>query len=654
MIKPEIKHAQFVLPKPPKTLGASHPFFNAANHDKLLKYLQDRLLSDLPLRDTRVLRYAQIDRDVAAFMQLSDEDRKRAREHEKNGTPQATQTSLPLTWVHLDDMMTYFIQTFAPIHGMFYHTAGPESSEVASQLIQLMNSHAVYGAYYRQLTRAFFNILKYNVGGVVNNWAKEYGPKIVMDSEGRPSTDTQTVFAGNLIKAIDAYNFFYDPSCEPSMLYRDGEWFANAEMRSHYWLKKRCLEETFYNCEKILDGEGHTLQAKYYKDPPAEARLDQGLVSRGSSVNWYSFMADSDGYLVNNSFELVTIFVRINPNDFGLVAGDAAARISRNHYENWRFVLANDDTIIQATQLNNVHDHLPAYLGVINDDFMREATKSPAEILNPLQEFSSFLLNAHVLANRKNIYGTTFYDPSAVDYDAVPEGEVGARVPLKPQGWGRDIRTMVYHDSHTLDTKQTLGDLEGMLGIIDKFFPTQAMPSQIAGIDRAVDSQVTAVQQGTTRRQQKSARIIDDAMMRPMRLGMYYNVIQYQEDGAEIADYFNSASQTIDLEKLRSTNISSLIGQGLKSVDRQQIASTMQQVVFAMIQAPQVSQGVDLLAMLDYWLSMLDIEANFKQFTLPPPSAEGAPAGAPAEEPAAGTGITPATNPQNITAPIYG
>jgi len=655
MIKPDIKHAQFTLPTPPRSLGSKHPFFHDGNHEKLLQYLKDRLNSDLPLRDSRVLRYAQIDRDVAAWLRMSDEDRKRAANHELNGTPQATQTSLPLTWVHLDDMMTYFIQTFAPVHGMFYHTAGPESSEVAGQLIQLMNSHAVYGSYYRQLTRAFFNILKYNVGGVTNNWAKEVGPKIVMDSSGKTATADQVVFAGNLIKAIDQYNFFYDPSVETSMLYRDGEWFAVAEMKSHYWLKRKCLEETFYNCDKILEGSDNRLTARYYKDPPAEAKLDQGSVTGGAATtNWYSFMADSDAYLVNNSFELVTICIRINPNDFGLVDGSAADRAARNRYENWRFVIANDDTIIQATQLNNIHDHLPAYFGTINDDFMREATKSPAEILNPLQEFSSFLLNAHILANRKNIYGTTFYDPSGVDYDAVPEGEVGARVPLKPQAWGRDIRTMVYHDSHTLDTKQTLGDLEGMLGIIDKFFPTQAMPSQIAGIDRAVDSQVMAVQQGTTRRQQKSARIIDDIMMRPMRLGMYYNVIQYQEDGAEVADYFNESANKIDLQQLRSMNISSLIGQGLKSVDRQQIASTMQQVVFAMIQAPQVGERVDLLAMLDYWLSMLDVEANFKQFSLPPAPPEGQvpPEGAPAAAPD-GTAIQPATNPQNITAPIY-
>jgi hypothetical protein len=652
MISNDMTHAKFTLPEPDKALGAKHPFFHEKNHEKLLQYIKSRLNHDLNLRDSRVQRYAQIDRDVAAWLELSDEDKKRERAHALKGTPQATQVSLPLTWVHLDDMMTYFVQTFAPIHGMFYHTAGPENSEVAGQLIKVMNNHAVYGSFYRHLARAFFNLLKYNTGGVTNAWAKEYGPKIVMDTDGTPSMDSQMIFAGNLIRALDNYNFFYDPSCEPSMLYRDGEWFAVAEMKSHYWLKKRCLEGTFFNCGKILDDKMNRSISRYYKDPPAEAKLDLPVNNTGSSVNWYSFLSETGNYnMVGNAFELVTIHVRINPNDFGLVPGGPAVRAARNNYENWRFVLANDDTIIQAQLLNNVHDHLPAYIGVINDDFMREAAKSPAEILNPLQQFSSFLLNAHVLANRKNIYGTTFYDPSAVDYDAVPEGEVAARVPLKPQGYGRDIRTLVYHDSHTLDTKQTLQDFQGMMGIIDQFFPTQSLPSQIAGIDRAVESQVTAVQQGSTRRQQKAARLIDDTMMRPMRLGMYYNIIQYQEDKAQIADYFGNAQETIDLNALRSTNLSSMIGQGLKSVDRQAMASQMQQVVFALIQAPAIGEQTNLLAMVDYWLSLLDIEANFKQFQLAPPAAEGAVPGIET----GGTGdISPATNPAALQEPIFG
>src|SRR3546814_5794947 len=95
----------------------------------------------------------------------------------------------------------------------------------------------------------------------------------------------------------------------------------------------------------------------------------------------------------------------------------------------------------------------------------------------------------------------SYYNPSAVDYSVVPDGEVAARVPIKAQGFNKDIRTLVYHEAATLDTKQTLGDMQGVMDLTNQFFPTQSVPSQIAGIDRAISSQVAAVQQGVNRRQ---------------------------------------------------------------------------------------------------------------------------------------------------------
>ena len=83
-----------------------------------------------------------------------------------------------------------------------------------------------------------------------------------------------------------------------------------------------------------------------------------------------------------------------------------------------------------------------------------------------------------------------------------------------------------------------MSNLEGIMGLINQFFPTQSLPSQIASIDRAVDSQVAAVQQGANRRQQKAARMLDDTLFRNVRFAMYYNIIQYQPDEEEITDVF--------------------------------------------------------------------------------------------------------------------
>ena len=653
MYNDKLKHANFDLPKP--QVHPSHPFRNPENHQALIEYVRARLESDKTTRDNRVSKYSQIDRDVAGWLILSEEDKKRRIEHERTGKAFATAQNLPLTWVHLDDMMTYYAQTFAPNRGMFYHTAEPQDTEDASQVVALMNNHATYCSYYRHLLRTIFAILKYNVGGMTTFWATDFGPRLTATETGQVVTVPEPIFSGNKVESFDMYNTMWDPSVEPSMVHKDGEWFATHKMKSHYWLKNKCLEGAYFRCEEFLskDSAEPTNATVWYRHPPAEANME---INDSTGNSWYSILSGSSSYSSHGSFELTEVFIRINPNDFGLIPGNAEARRQRNRYEIWRITILNDKQIIDCTHMTNIHGWLPAFFGLAHDDLMAESTKSPAELLNPLQEFSSFLMNTHIQANRKNLYGTTFYDPSVIDYSVIPEGEVAARIPMKAQGWGKDIRNAVYHDNNILDTKQTLQDMEGVMGIINQFFPTQSLPSAIAGIDRAIDSQVAAVQQGSNRRQHKGARLLDDTLMRPLRFAMYYNIVQFQEDQQQITDY-RGKTVTINLEKLRVTNLAYVIGQGLKAIDRQAAAQQLQGMFFALIQAPAAGQQVDIIKLLDFWTSMMDIEASMEDFRLPPPPATPAEGATPGEQtPAAaqGTGIQPATDPAALTSPIYG
>src|SRR3546814_9565039 len=132
-------HANFRLPKPTE-FPARHPFRNEKNHQKLLEYLQQRLMLGKNARDERLPRIGRIDRDVAGWIIRTDETEvERERKKTQTGQPVAMDQNLPLTFIHIDDMMTYLAQTFAPNRGMFYQIAKPENVDVASQLVSLMN-----------------------------------------------------------------------------------------------------------------------------------------------------------------------------------------------------------------------------------------------------------------------------------------------------------------------------------------------------------------------------------------------------------------------------------------------------------------------------------------------------------------------------------
>lgn len=650
-----LKHARLTLPK--IDVGGRHPFRNKANHDRLLEYIQDRLATDKDSRSTRVERFGQIDRDVAGWILRKDESEVQ-RENAKinEGKPVALETHLPLTFIHMDDMMTYYAQTFAPNRGMFYQLAAPAQSEIAANLASLFNYHAVYSGFYRQVLKGLWSILKYNYGGVELSWDTEFGPKVVDMPDGTTQVEQVKTFGGNAIKALDMYNLFWDSTVDPIELHKKGEWAARVELKSHYAMKALCMKGIFHNCADILEAAesdyanvNHTTQT-YYVDPPTEARLNANRpTSKGS--DWMSILGA--GQVLNEGqYEVVTMFIRINPNDFGLIPGTAQQRAARNQYEIWRIEMLDDRRIIGATHLNNVHQHIPIYFGLSNDDTSGEDSKSPAETIQPLTDFASFLMNTHVKATRKNIYGTTYYDPSRIDLSVIPAGEVAANIPVKPQGYGKPVGDAVHKMNQTLDTQQTLGNMQGVMDIINQIFPTQAAPSQIAGIDRAISSQVAAVQQGVNRRQHKGARLIDDTLMRPLRTGMYYNVVQYQEDGEEIPDFYGAPTK-VDLSQLRDTNLSTVIGMGLMAIDRQATMDLVQKIIFTLIQNPQAAQGIDLLGMMDYWVKLMDVEMNLSQFQKSPEQIAQETAAADPQA-AAAQGVTPMNNPMNSGTPIYG
>lgn len=641
-------HSKVPLPKP--NVNGQHPFKNEKNHEKLYEYLRARLLVGKDMRDTDLSRLVHVDKKVAGWMKLSREDKIRERKQDDEGDPLVVKMNLPLAFVHLDDIMTYFAQTFAPNRGMFYHTARPNETDQATQIVTKMNNDAIQSGYYREMLQGLFALLKYNQGGYFVNWSREEGPTMVQkDMESEPEVEMQLRWQGNRITAVDNYNLLRDPSVPPGKLHLDGEFVAHADVRSHYWLQNRAADGFFFNVEDALADESELSTMTYYRHPPQEAQFNS---DDATGVDWVGILSESAGYIKSSGYELVTIYIRLNPTEFGLIPGGRGERSVRNRYEVWRFTLLNDKYIIETTHMNNIHGYLPCFLSTMNDDIMGQSQKSVAEILTPLQDFASFLVNTHVAASRAKLYGTTIYDPTVVDLEKVPPGEVAARLKMKPAGYGKDIRAAIFQLNSDMDTNQTLGDLEAVMGLINQFFPTQSLPSQIASIDRAVDSQVAAVQQGANRRQQKAARQLDDTLFRNLRFAMYYNIIQYQPDREEITDVFTGQPVTLDITKLRNSNLPFIIGQGLKAIDRMAAASMLQNIIFALIQAPQAAQGLDLLGLIDYWTSMIDIDIDMKQFRLQPPP----PAGAPQEEqPPAETGINPATAPAAIAGgPIFG
>lgn len=635
-----------VVEQTPQT-HAAHPLKNDRNHRKLLDYLLARVQQGKNQRDSRVTRLVATDRAVAGWIQLSEEDKQRELKRFRTGKASAIMQNLPVAFIQMDDLMTYLLETFSPGRGMFYHTSKPDETDAVNPVVMLMNNHAIYAQYYVQLARALWSILKYNFGGLRTDWEEELGSSMSWDANGNMITTQKVVWNGNCVKWLDPYNSFWDSTTAPEEVFKSGEYAGHVEIMNQFQIARLAENGEIFNIKSGLTERD--AEMKFYRSPPNEVLINKayaGLNDNGP-INWVSALGGAYDYDKDCIHEVVKMQIRLRPKQFGLLEEKAA----EDKFEVWEFWVLNGKRVIKAKRKVNAHGHISHYYGLVNDDGLGVDQKSVADFIDPLQSFMSHLMNAHVLATRKQLKGLTIYDPSIVDLSEIPEGEVSANVPAKQTGYGKDLTKAIWQDKNDANTQSAVRDIEALMGMMNTFFPMQAAPSQIAGIDRAVSNQVAAVQHGSNRRSHKMASMIDSTMLIPMRHGLFYNILQfYTGADAQKSDY-RGREMNIDVQALRNTDTPMIIGMGLKSIDRMMIAGEMQKLIFSLIQNPNSAARIDVLRMMDYWSSMLDIDIDFKSFEL---QQQPAPAGPAAPGAQGGTGILPATNPDAVTAPIFG
>ena len=610
--------------RPEHAKHAAHPFNSKTNHEKLLDLLKRKLATGRKFRDASIRRYMYIDRQVAGWVENTTEEKKIRQRRRNTGKQIPNKLNIPLTMIHADDMVTYFLQMFAPVTGVF--TMNGDQAELAAGkgLIKLMDQHATHAGYFREFHKTLFAAVKYNLTGIHGFWDNEVGNVVGRGEDGRVVKEQRTVWSGNRIEALDMYNTFFDPNVNPIDVYKHGEFAGFAKRKSRFYVERMTLAGRFNNTEKYFedanpagDSPGRTSDARasYYISPPAYAKLNQSFNSGSDETDWGEFFGVDDAALEDNAVELVTLYLWINPLDYGLVPGNQTNKANRNSKEIWRFTIANGDTIIETLWMHNIHEHIPMYFGIPVEDEMGASQKSLAEVIDPFQTFMTFLFNTHIAATRKNIWGITIYDPTMVALDTMPEGEVAGIFPSLPAARGRDVRSYIYKDNQRVDTNGAINDAGAVMDFVQQIMPTQARPNQVASIDRAVKSQVATVRQGANRRTHKVARMLDSQLMRPMRQGLYYNILQFQKDSVDIG------SQTITAQALGELDLETLIGQGLKSLDREATAEDTKEILYAIMQNQAAIQEFDVPGLVNALSNLMDIELDLNQFRKQQPQA---------------------------------
>lgn len=581
--------------------GDSSEQLTVESHTMLLEYLLARLHLSQVKRPTRLQRYARIDQAVNGWQKLSAEDSIRDTREEMTGRSQALPMNLTITKSHVDDAVAFFSEVFAPLGGNFFATPGKKDQvDSIQKLTKKMDQDMKMNAYYDNVVSAMTSLAKYNFGGFHIYWNDErkHGDNI-----------------GNVCESIDAYNILYDSTIrDVSKLHRDGEWVALIRERNRLWLLKQAMQGGLINLEKIIgpakdeDRGSNSFvpgKARFYKHPPNQTSMREdgkdtktGLLE-GNDVDWEGFglslsddqMAEIDGH------EIIKMYCWIIPSQFDIeVEGEdesAADKLSL-----WQFTICDSKAIIYAAPIENAEE-LPVYLARLDKDEMGEAARTMAENLMPFQRIVSFLLNTAIEGIRSNIWGIKGYDPEMFDISKVQNGETSGF--LKSKKPGRDVRQGLLKLDGSSGTEENFRHAATVLELMRSLFPSQAMPAQIAGMDRAVTSQVSAVLQGAMRKMHMLVRRLDSSLMLPVRIAQYRNITNFDPDKASF-------------KGLNTEEVAEVLASGLGQVNREAAAEQLRSLIFALIQNPEGAQGVDTRGLFKLWSILMNLGTDLSEF----------------------------------------
>lgn len=619
-------------PKFVKGFPRTHPINNEANSQKLLEYMEDRLNFGNSARDVFVQQLEEIDKEIAGWLRPSPEDRARERKNRREGAITPTNVNLQLAYTQLDEELTFLMTVFAPDSGMFEAIASKDQVDIANGFLLLMNKHAEYYKYYREFQRILFDGLKWNICGGIIEWSKTHGTKLTSEAGGMlQRKENQVLYQGNCIKHIDWYNFIWDISVSPIDLHFKGEFFATIEVETPFRVKQMEANGEIFGALRFFnpDGTHQFTDAKYYKSHPELRFLpDAGATTAGNNYNWVSILSQGRGSSVGKGIEMVHYFGWLNPTHFGLSTAKEDDKM-----QIWRISFFPQKGICAAEHLSNAHGMLPIGCGMPIENSQELQQKSYGEILLPLQRFGSFILNTHMGATRKNIWGLVIYDPTRVNLAEV-ENEPAARIACSPAAYGQDLNQAVVDLAQRLPTDGAMNDLKSVIELMQYLLPTDTL-RQVADLERATQYQAAAVVQGTNRRSHKIAKLLNDQMFSPMRHMMVYNIMEFQ-DSVTLLDQ-NGKPVQVDPSKFRNEGIEFTIGDGLKGLDRLSQNAILKDMINSIIQSQAALQEFDLPALLTYYTSSSGEKIDLRQFRRQPPAAQppAGPQGTQAQPPVA-------------------
>jgi hypothetical protein len=570
----------------------------------LLTMLQERVRNARQFTGPMVDRFTEIDKDLSGHIVPNKDDRQRIKDNMLGKGPKMVDENVQFALMQIDEAVTYMLGVIASTPGLYQAITIADKQAIANAFASVMNDHSRLFKHYRSMGKSFLDMFKFNFGGFIVEWFEEKGPKIVGNTpEGYADIDLDSyIRVGNRLNPFDPYNTLLDPAVNPIDLPTDGEFFATVDTLRPFLLKKMAAAGEIFQLDR-LEGIGNRTY-RYYRMKPTIQHYH--VQTGGGRVDWDSYWTGAYGGQTTYDVEAVErciIYSWIVPSDYKLSTSSKP--------QIWRFHLLDDQHIIRADQMNNVHNRLPVCIGMPNEDGLKLQSRTFGEMLMPFQRIANAQLNMHQKAMRKRLYGLTIYNRRVIPL-LENENLEGGKVPANPTGTGEvNLNNQIVQINDAPDTSRTMEDVTSILGFMKQMLPSTSS-QQVADLDRATRYQAAALIQSSNRRNQKLAKLIDDQCLDEGRRMMLLNIMQFQPK-VEVLDEASGQLITVDPQQFREIKIEFAIADGMRGLDKLLITDSLREVINMLLQSPEAAK-IDIIGLINYYMEMQGDKLDFSQF----------------------------------------
>jgi hypothetical protein len=590
-------------------------------HDQLLQRIRERKeMSDRKMKNFH-RQWDDADDSMRAYIHEREIDKKRKDKKKYDGEVDYITLEVPYTYAIVMTAHTYYTSVMLSRSPVWQFTGRHGETQESVQAVEaIMDYQLRNGEHLPVLYNWLYDLARYSLGIIGVYWDKE--EKVICRYEKVQKTFMGIPFPGETTKKVEEIV----PGYEGNKLFNVRPYDFYPDPRVAIWNFQKgefCIRDTSEGYHDLI-ATAHTTPG-YYINLKA---LGDNLKERGNDIQQGSSRIElplqpgEAGNAPGPGFVKITdAYVKLIPSVWGL--GDS------KRVELWCFHIAEDAVIIRAAPLGLYHNKFP--FSVMEGNFGSEefAKFGMLEIIRPLTDILTWLVNSHFYNVRRVLNNQLVVDPSmVVQKDLLKPGQRIIR--LKPAAYGRDVRTAIHQLQHVDVTRSHLQDVAFVEAMIQR---VSAVVDNVMGMvntsGRKTATEVRSANTTATTRLKTPVEYNSALAWFPLSQMLISNTQQLMSMERKFAvagNTMQTAQKFIEVSPQSiAGNFDMVPVDGALPIDRLAQASLWKEVIAQVGRSPQIAQAWDLNGMLMHTM-MLAGERNIDRFkinVLPPGVAPG-------------------------------